>query len=169
MAKRSFTVPTWTPVAVADNANFTDNGYVAIQGGSTTQIIRVSEIRLGGQAGSSAPSIMVAGRDSTLGATLTALSTPNSDGPLHPSTEPLGAPPTAFVASTTKPKRSNSISVAKLNLSFNAYGSGALFQAMEDEEFIILGNGATSGEFSISAFTGGTPGLMGSHVVYEPL
>ena len=57
MAKWSFKVSTFTPVAVADTANYTDGGYMGLMGGSTTQRIDVSEVYLGGQATSSAPTI----------------------------------------------------------------------------------------------------------------
>lgn len=33
----------------------------------------------------------------------------------------------------------------------------------------MLGNTASFGEVSLSAYTGGTPGLTGAHVIYEPL
>jgi hypothetical protein len=65
MARRSFKSSTWTPVAVADTANFTANGYMAIQGGSATQRIDIWEVFMGGQAASAAPSIMLVSRDST--------------------------------------------------------------------------------------------------------
>ena len=168
MAKWSFSVGTWTPVAVADATNFTDSGYMGLMGGSTTQLINILEVYMGGQAGASSPSIMMLARDSTVQATPTALATPNSNGALHPSTAALAAVPIGFVASTTKPQRSNSVTLAKLNLSFNAFGGIVRWVAAPYEEFMLLGNTASLGEVSLSAFTGGTPGLMGAHLVYEP-
>lgn len=168
MAKWSFSVGTWTPVAVADATNFTDAGYMALMGGSTTQLINILEVYMGGQAGASSPSIMMLARDSTVQVTPTALATPNSNGALHPSTAALAAVPIGFVASTTKPQRSNSVTLAKLNLSFNAFGGIVRWVAAPYEEFMLLGNTASLGEVSLSAFTGGTPGLMGAHLVYEP-
>lgn len=169
MAKWSFSVGTFTPVAVADATNFTDAGYMGLMGGSTTQIINIMEIYMGGQAGASSPSIMLLARDSTVQATPTALATPNSSGPLHSSTAALAAVPIGFVASTTKPQRSNSVTVGKLNLSFNAFGGIVRWLAAPGEEWSQLGNAASVGESSLSAFTGGTPGLMGAHIVFEPL
>ena len=98
MARRSFKSSTWTPVAVADTANFTANGYMAIQGGSATQRIDIWEVFMGGQAASAAPSIMLVSRDSTVGATLTALTTGQSDAALDPATAALAAPPARLVA-----------------------------------------------------------------------
>ncbi len=75
MAKWSWKISSWTPVAVADSVNFTDNGYQALMGGSTTQRIDISEVYMGGQATSSAPCLMIVSRDSTVQATPTALTT----------------------------------------------------------------------------------------------
>lgn len=169
MAKWSFQVGTFTPVAVADAANFTDGGYMGLMGGSTTQLIRIEEVFMGGQAIASAPSIMLLARDSTVQATPTALGTPNSNGPLHPSSAALAAVPIGFIASTTKPQRSNSVTLGKLNFSFNAFGGAMRWQAPPGGEFQILGNTASLGEASLSAFTGGTPGLMGGHLLFEPM
>ncbi len=168
MAKRSFALATWTPVAVADNSVFTDNGYQGLMGGSTTQRLVVSEIEMGGQATSSTPCIMLFGRDSTVQATPTALTTGQYDQALDPSTAALAAPPVAFTASTTKPKRSITLG-ALLNLSFNAFGGIVRWVAAPGGEIGVLGNTASLGEVSLSHYTGGTPGLMGSHIIYEPL
>lgn len=167
MALRSFKVSTFTPVAVADTAAFTDAGYMGLMGGSTTQRIKVSEIYMGGQATASAPCLMVFARDSTVQATPTALSTGNSDAPLDPSTAALAAPPVSFVASTTKPQRSATLGL--LNLSFNAFGGIVRWVAAMGAEIGLLGNTASLGEVSLSHYTGGTPGLMGAHIIYEPL
>lgn len=166
MAQRSFKRSTWTPTAVADTAAFTDLGYMGLMGGSTTQLLRIIEVYMGGQAGASSPSIMVFSRDSTVQATPTALSTGDSDGPLHPSTAALAAPPVAFAASTTKPQRAATLGL--LNLSFNSFGGLVRWVTAPEEWMGLLGNTASLGEVSLSAFTGGTPGLMGSHIIYEP-
>lgn len=169
MAKWAFEVGTWTPTAVADAANFTDSGYCAVQGGSSTQLVKIIEVYMGGQATSSSPSIMTLARDSTVGATLTALASPNTIGPLHASTAALAAPVAGFIASTTKPQRSNAATLGRLNLSYNAFGGIVRWVAPPDCEFWLLGNTASLGEVSLSAFTGGTPGLLGSHLVLEPM
>jgi len=167
MAKRSFKVATWTPVAVADTVAFTDLGYMALQGASATQRTAISEVYMGGQAATSAPCIMIGARDSTVGVTLTALPAGASDAALDPATAALAAPVVPFVASTTKPQRAATLGL--LNLSFNAFGGIVRWVAYPGEELWMLGNTASFGEFSLSAYTGGTPGLMGSHIVYETL
>lgn len=167
MAKRSFKSASWTPVAVADAANFTNLGHMTLQGGSSTQQTAVIEVYLGGQAASSSPCIMILAHDSTVGATLTALTTGESDAALHPATAALAAPVGTFTQSTTKPQRSSTLSL--LNLSYNAFGGIVRWVAAPGEEVWMLGNTASFGEVSLSAFTGGTPGLTGTHIVYETL
>lgn len=167
MAKWSFELATWTPTAVGDTANFTDNGYQGLMGGSTTQRIDIQEVYMGGQAGASSPSFMTLSRDSTVQATPTALTTGQKNAALDPATAALAAAQVAFTASTTKPQRSATL--AGLNLSFNAFGGIVRWQAPVGGEFRLLGNTASLGEASLSAYTGGTPGLMGSHIIYEPI
>ncbi len=167
MANRSFALASWTPVAVGDNLVFTDNGYQGLMGGSTTQRCIIKEVMMTGQAATSAPCIMLFGRDSTVQASPTALTTGQYDQSLDPATAALAAPAVAFTASTTKPKRSTTLG-ALLNLSFNAFGGYTRWTPGPDEEISLLGNTASFGELSLSHYTGGTPGLMGSHIVYEP-
>lgn len=167
MAKWSFKSATWTPAAVADTTAFTDKGYMAIQAGSTTQRIAISEIYLGGQAVADAACIMIVARDSVVGATLTALGAGESNAPNDPATAALAAPQQPFTGSTTKPQRSATLGL--LNLSFNAYGGIVRWVAPQGGELWLLGNAANAGEISLSAFTGGAPGLIGAHLVYEPL
>jgi hypothetical protein len=167
MAKWSYESGTWTPVAVADTANMTSGGFMALQGGSSTQRIDIQEVYQGGQAGASSPTFMQLARDSTVGATLSIANAGSNAGALDPATAALGAPPVGFDTATTKPQRSASL--ARLNLSFNAFGGIVRWVAPPGGEFRMLGNAASLGEASLSAFTGGTPGLMGSHLIYEPL
>jgi hypothetical protein len=167
MSKWSFELATWTPTAVADTTNMTGNGYCALQGGSSTQRIDISEVYLGGQAGASSPTFMTLSRDSTVGATPTALTTGQKNAALDPATAALAAPQVAFTTAGTQPQRSATL--AGLNLSFNAFGGIVKYTAPQGGEFKLLGNTASLGEASLSAYTGGTVGLLGSHIIYEPL
>ncbi len=162
MARWSANVPTWTPVAVADTTNFTDAGYMALQLGSSTQRANIWEVYMGGQAGASTPSIMLVARDSTVGLTLSV----GRLAALDPATAALAAPPVVFNTATTKPQRSSTLSL--LNLSFNAFGGIVRWVYAAGEEVGMLGNTASFGEISLSAYTGGTPGLLGSHFIFEP-
>ena len=167
MAKRSFSIATFTTAAFADTSTMSSNNYAALQGGSSTQSIRVSELYMGGQATSSAPQYIVVGRDSTIGATPTALSAPAYDAPLNPATAALAAPAVPFVAATTNPQRSSSLHL--LSPSFNANGGLTRWVAYPDEEIWILGNSASNGEISISGYTGTTAAAVSLHLVYEPI
>lgn len=165
MATRTFISLGFTPVAVAAATNFTNLGYMALQGGSSTQLTLISEVLLGGLASASAPTPMALARDSTIGATLTALTTGESDEPDDPATAALAAPVSPFTQSTTKPQRSGS--KALMGLGFNAFGGIINWQAAPGAEKRMLGNTASLGEISLSSFTGGTPGLITGSIVYE--
>jgi ABC-type amino acid transport substrate-binding protein len=168
MSKRVFKTSSFTPTAVADTTNFTNLGYIAIQGGSTTQRVRLSELFIGGLASSSAPTPFIVARDSTVGATLTALTTGESDAALDPAVAALAAPAQPFSQSTTKPQRSATLGL--LNLSMNAFGGIVRWVSPADpnDGLWILGNTASFGEISLSCYTGGTPGLVGAHIIYDP-
>ena len=57
-----------------------------------------------------------------------------------------------------------------MNCSLNAFGGVFFWRANKIEECpSVLGNTASLGEVSLSAFTGGTPGAIGTHFIYEPL
>lgn len=168
MSLLSFKVSTWTPVATADAANLVDNSHQALQGGSATQQIKISEIYEGGQASVTSPMIMLLSRDSQVGTGALTLATGATiNVALDPATAALAAPPAGFtLAATNKPQRSATLGL--LNLSFNAWGGVVVWKSAQGEELIILGNTASFGEVSLSAYTGGTMGLMGSHFIYEP-
>lgn len=164
MARWSAAIPSWTPVAVADTTNMTDNGHQTIQGGSATQRAELREIYVGGQAGASSPTFMHVGRNSTVGATLTAARLAAVD----PSTAALAAPPVSYAASTTKPQRSSTLGLL-VSCVFNAFGGVVRWVNGPDEIISLLGNTASLGELSLNAFTGGTPGLLGSNIIFETL
>lgn len=165
MAKWLFASEGFTPVAVADTTNFTDNGYMGLMGGSTTQRIDILQVEINGLATASAPTPMVFSRDSLVQATPTALTTAQSNAALDPATAALAAAQVAFTASTTKPQRSATL--AKLTLGLNAFAGINRWDAGPGGEFKLLGNTASLGEVSLSCFTGGTPGLVSAHILYE--
>jgi hypothetical protein len=166
MARWSTVVPTWTPTATADTTNLVDNTHHTIQGGSSTQRGELREVYLGGQAGASSPTFMVLGRTSQVGTgTLGAA----RNAALDPATAALAAPPLPYItAATNKPQRSSTLGML-LNLSFNAFGGVIRWVNGPDEIISYLGNAASLGELSLNAFTGGTPGLLGSGIIFETL
>lgn len=167
MAVRSFTVATFTTEAVADTVNYTNNKYMGLMGGSSTQRLIIKGVTVGGQAAASAPQYLLLARDSTVQATPTALTTGESDAALDPATAALAAPPVAFTASSTKPQRSATLKIKEM--AFNAFGGRAEYWPAPGEEPSILGNTASFGEMSLSGYTGTTPGLIGASILYEPL
>lgn len=167
MARYSATWTSITPTATADATNLADSTYpVAIQGGSSTMVVKVNEVFVGGEASaSSSPTIIVLARDSQVGSGTLGAGTTRSAA-LDGSTVAPGTLPAIFhTAATNKPQRSATLHL--LHLSFNAYGGVVRWQARHGEEISIVGNTASLGEASLSAFTGGTPGATSGHVVYE--
>jgi len=167
MARWSFKVASWSAVAVADTTAMVNNQFMALLGGSATQRLNLIEVRWGGQATASAPCYMLLSRDSTVHAGPTALGAGESNAAHDPATAALAAPQVALTAATTKPQRSATLGL--LNLSANAFGSGGLWQSPDKEGIWILGNTASNGEVSLSAYTGSTTAPVGSHFIYETI
>lgn len=167
MSKWSFAVETITLTGVLDTADFTDSGYMGLTGpvSNTTQRRDIYEVYMGGMAGASSPTPAVLGFDSTIQVTPTALTTAQSNGALDSATAAFAAPQIAFVASTTKPRRAATL--AKFALGFNAFGGIVRWVASPGSEMKCIGAAANVGEVSLSAYTGGTPGLMNAHILYE--
>jgi hypothetical protein len=163
MARWSASVNNWTPAAVADTTVFTNAGYFALQGGTSTQRINILEVYMGGLAAASAPAQMILARDSTIG--VTALTGGNLAA-LDPATAALGTNPVQFNSSTTKPARSATLQL--LNLGFNAFGGIVRWVAAPGEEIGMLGTAVNAGEISLSSASTGTPGLMTCHFILEP-
>lgn len=171
MARRIQSVTTLTPTATGDTANLVNGTYLAIlQGGSAAQLNKIWEISISGQApSSSSPTIMLLSRDSTVGTGANTNGTGVTDAAIDPATAALAAPAlTGNIFATVLPQRSATLHLA--NCSLNAFGGVYFWRANRLEEcFSVLGNTASLGEASLSAFTGGTPGLVGSHMIYESL
>jgi hypothetical protein len=171
MARRIVSVTTITPTATADTANLVDATYpFLLQGGSSSQLNRIHELSISGQAASSSsPTFMLLARDSTVATGTNSDGTGQTDAPLDPATAALGAPAiTGNSNATTKPQRSSTLHL--LNCSLNAFGGVYFWRANKVEECpAVLGNTASLGEASLSAFTGGTPGAIGAHMIYESL
>lgn len=169
MARRIVSVTTITPTATADAANLVDATYpFLLQGGSTTQLNKIWEVSINGQAASSSsPTFMLLSRDSTIAAT-NSNGTGQTDAAIDTATAALAAPALTGNTNATKPQRSSTLHLA--NCSLNAFGGVYFWRANRLEEaFTVLGNGATFGEASLSAFTGGTPGAIGTHMIFESL
>lgn len=168
MAKRVFSVASFTPTATADTTALANGTYMALGAGSTTQQLDILEIYIAGQASASAVNIMQFARDSTLGVTPTALAAPNADGPNRSSTAALAAPPISYVAAGTPPQRSALTTGLRLNVGLNTAGGIVRWKPGPGEEISIIGQTASVSECSLSAFTGGSVGAIAAHIMYEP-
>ena len=169
-SKRSLSVVTLTPTATADTTDLVDNTYHGfIQGGNGTQRVVVSEVVVTGQAPStSSPCIMLFSRDSQVGTGAAGSGAGVTDAALDGSaTAPATLALVGNTFATLKPRRSSTLHL--WNLSVNAFGGVFKYVPPAGGEATIVGNTASLGEASLSAFTGGTPGLMGSHIIYEIL
>lgn len=168
MGKRIASYTTLTPTATADTTNLVDSTYpLAIQGGSSTQRWNIVEVYLGGQAGASTPTFMLLSFDSQVATGSLTSDTALTDSTVDGSAVALATTVKVFnKAATNKPQRDVARHLA--NLSFNAFGGIVRLNWPQDQQFCGVGNAASVGEMSLSAFTGGTAGLMGSHVIYEP-
>jgi hypothetical protein len=170
MARRSFTNESWTPSAFLDTVSYTANTFMGLLGATATQRIDIWELFMGGAATVSSPMLMTLARDSTVAVGASALGTGVSDGPLDFATAALAAPPVSFTTvATTFPQRS--ATSGRLMLPYNANGGVVRWYAGDEHGvFRMLGNtAALGGEVSLSAYSGGTMGLMGSHMIYEPI
>ncbi len=165
MAKFSYSFTTFTPTATADAATVLANGtYMNVQGGNATQRLTFLEVYLGGQAGASSPTFMLLSRDSTVGVTMSSTSGA-MQAALDGTHSVLSVVPIGYTIAGTNPQRSTTLHL--LNLSYNAFGGIVRWVAAPGEEPSTIGNTASLGEVSLSAFTGGTAGLTGAHIVYE--
>ena len=170
MAKRIFTAQNQTFTAQATAATLTNATYMAIQGNATTQVVDILEILVSGMATASTVAAMQFLPMSTLGATPTALATPNSDGPAMVNTTALASVVTTYVAATTGPQASSSATVTKLNLGLNLFGGIIRWNAAPTQQITLVGNAVTTGGFCLfnSSTGGGSSGLANAHIIYEP-
>lgn len=174
MSRRLFSVPSFTPTAVADTTAMTNGTYMALGAGSSTTALMVTEIFIQG-LGTSNTNINnnVFARDSTLGATPTALAAPASDGPMPGGlASALTTVPLSFTAATTGPSRSAVTTAARLMLSINALGGIARWKPADlSEAWWIMGQTASISESTLSATTaaGTTSAAQSASIMYEPL
>jgi len=153
-----------TPAAVADPTNLTDSTHHTIQGGTSTQRSEVLAVEIVGLAGASAPTPLWMGRNSTVGATLTA----GRIAPQDASSVLIANPPTSYQISTTKPQRSTTLGYLA-NLGLNAYGGLIRWYRGPEQRMSMVGNTASLGELGISCVSGGTPGSVQSSVTLETI
>lgn len=171
MSKRIFQVSSFTPTAQADGV-LSAGTFAALKPGSSTDILKIGKMLLEGQASSSAVTATCLARSSTLAITPTALALPNSDAPVNIAATAVSTAPVAMVAAATPPNRSPAVTVARLNLTFNAFGGIIQWQTNpgSEEEWVAVGNATTSNsETVLSSANVGAAGLIGANFFYEVL
>ena len=170
MSKRLFQQSTFTPTQQVDQV--LTGSWMAIKAGSATDILKIGKIILAGQAASASINAMCLARSSTLAITPTALALPNSDSTVNVAATAAATLPVAFVAAATAPNRSPAVTVARLNLVFNAFGGIMTWQTNpgSEEEWVSVGTATTSNSESVlSAYNVGAPGAMSGEFFYEVL
>jgi hypothetical protein len=168
MARYSISFASISPTATADTTNLVDSTYaMAVNGGNGTMELKYNEVYIGGEgASSAAPTIWVFGRDSQVGTGTIGAGTLRSALLDASATAPGTIMTFGQTFATNKPQRSSTLGHL-LALSMNAYGGITRWVARQGEEVKSVGNTASLGEMSLSAFTGGTPGACSGHVVFE--
>jgi hypothetical protein len=175
MSRRLFSVPSFTPTATADTTTLSNGTYMGVAANSATQQLFVTEIFIQG-LGTSSTNVNnnLFARDSTLGTagTPTALSAPNSDGPIAGIVTAPATLAATFVACTTGPQRSALTTSSRLMLSINALGGIARWKPADlSEAWWINGQTASTTESSLSASTaaGTTSAAQAATIMYEVL
>lgn len=169
MARRIVSITSLTPTGYIDTTNLTSATFpFLLQGGAATQLNKVWEISINGQAlSSSSPTWMILSRDSTVAAT-NSNGTGQTDTAMDTATGALGSPALTGNTNATLPQRSSTAHL--LNASLNAFGGVYFWRANRMEECVsVLGNTTPTGEVSLTSLSGGTPGLIGCHMIYESL
>jgi hypothetical protein len=171
MSKRIFQVSSFTPTAQADGV-LSAGTFAALKAGSATDILKIGKVLLEGQASSSAVTATCLARSSTLAITPTALALPNTDAPANIAATAPSTAPVAMVAAATPPNRSPAVTIARLNLTFNAFGGIIQWQTNpgSEEEWTSVGVATTSNsETVLSSANVGAAGLIGANIFYEVL
>ncbi len=130
--------------------------------------LKVSEIRITGLATSTGVALMTFARNVVLATTPATLVTPNSDGPLNTLTGAVTSPAINYTLAAAGPQRTSAISAARLNLGLNTFGGISAWYGGPGEEWGIVGVTVNISDSTLSAYTGGAPGAVMSHIVYEP-
>ena len=169
MAKRLFFASLTLTAQAYAATTLTDGTHMTLLGGGTTQMTDVLEVLINGRDVSSVVAATQLVRSSgTVAATPTALSSPNSDGPMVPATAALAAPVTTAVAFTTKPQASATITDAKLDLGLNTFGGILRWNAAPTQQWQLLGNATGFGCTILfnSSVSGGSNALGNAHIIY---
>ena len=175
MSRRLFSVPSFTPTAVADTTAIANGTHMTVAANSATQQVFVTEIFIQG-LGTASTNVNnnVFARNSTLftAGTPTALAAPASDGPIAGVATAPATLAVTCTAATTPGQRSALTTSSRLLLSINALGGIARWKPADlSEVWWINGQTASTTESSLSASTaaGTTSAAQSATIMYEVL
>lgn len=163
MAQYNTNAAGWTPINHADGATaLVSNSYQALRTTTGSNMVRVVEIFLGGEATSSTVNRMAYRRCSTNAATPTAL----TPAPLSAMTA-VASVAAGYVAATTGPTIANLANGHLLNLAFNAFGGVIRWVAAPAEEIYNMGTAANNSESVLDSING--VGQISTHIIFEEI
>ena len=165
MAKWAFKVATFSPLAVADVTALTVSTYMGMSGNTATQRYDVSEIYMGGQATSSAPLYMILARSALVGSSTTVSTMAGGNQAPLDTAATVAASSVIFTSSVTPSTRATNGGL--LNLTFNGFGGIVRWVAPPGSEIKQLGTAVSTGELTLSAYTGSIASPIGAHIIYE--
>lgn len=173
MAKRIFNCNlTWATLALGGTASGSNS--MNIQGTTSTQIIDILEILVSGMDSASTLGNFLLAPMSTMGATFTALAAPNSDGPMQSNATPVVQ--NTYIAATTEPVVSSSVSAPHLNVGLNTFGGIIRWNAAPTQQWTMIGNAVFAagppttfgGAMLFNNSTSGASAHAQAHMIYEP-
>lgn len=169
MPKWSFKAASLPLIGVGDVTALVNSTYMALYAQSATARYDVSEIYMGGQNTSSAPLYMILARDALVGGSTAVSTGAGAHGVNQALLDQQGTATVScavFTSSTTAPTRTTGGGL--LSLTFNGFGGIVRWVAPPGSEIKQMGQGVSTGELSLSGFTGtAADGKMGAHIVYE--
>lgn len=163
MAQYNTNASGWTPVNHADAATaLANNSYQALRTTTATNMARVVEVFIGGEATSSTVNRMAYRRCSTNAGTPVAV----TPAPLSAMTA-VASVAAGYVTATTGPTIANLANGHLLNLAFNAFGGVIRWVAAPGEEIYNMGTTANNSESVLDSISG--TGLVSTHLIFEEI
>lgn len=147
--------------AVAANSTFSMNPVT-----SATQIVDVDEILISGMASASTLGSFLGVQMSTIAATPTALSNPNSDGPMQQNATPVIQ--STYITATTQGTPSSSATAPHINLGINTFGGIIRWNAAPTQQYTCVGNASPGGIMIVNQSGVGATTTANAHIIYEP-
>lgn len=150
----------YTPVAHADSASsLANNSYQAVRGGASTQLARIVEVFIGGEATSSTVNRMALRRLSTNA------TTPTDQTPAPLNIYSPAAVAQGYVAASTGPTIAATQHLA--NFAFNAFGGIVRWVAAPGEEIYFGTTTAPNAQVCLDSISG--TGVVSQDIKWEEL